>query len=147
MGEITEVLARKFNQIPNNSLEIFTRQSRSVFLVLYKPGYAREILKVLRKSGRVSPDCIVGDCESTFKKRKYAEKWAAGQISNFDYLMLLNKYSGRSFNDPNQYYVFPWVLSNYDSSSLDLSDPRVYRNLELPIGALNSQKFERYLEN
>jgi hypothetical protein len=38
-----------------------------------------------------------------------------GQISNFDYLMLLNKYSGRSFNDPNQYYVFPWVLSDYES--------------------------------
>ncbi len=29
--------------------------------------------------------------------------------------MLLNKYSGRSYNDPNQAFVFPWVLSDYKS--------------------------------
>lgn len=127
--DIVEVLARKFNQIANNSLEIFTKQARSAYLVLYQFGYAREILKILKRSGKCNPDCIIDNCESTFKKRKYAEKWANGQISNFDYLMLLNKYSGRSFNDPNQYYVFPWVLSNYDSPALNLSDPKVYRNL------------------
>jgi hypothetical protein len=38
------------------------------------------------------------------------EKWANGEISNFDYLMTVNKYAGRSFNDLNQYYVFPWIL-------------------------------------
>jgi hypothetical protein len=54
--------------------------------------------------------------------------------------MLLNRFSGRSFNDPNQYYVFPWVLADYESSTLNLADPRVFRNLELPIGAVNTRK-------
>ena len=51
--------------------------------------------------------------------------------------MIINKFSSRSFNDPNQYYVFPWVLQDYTSPELDLSNPDVYRNLTLPIGALN----------
>ena len=37
--------------------------------------------------------------------------------------------SGRSFCDLNQYPVFPWVLTNYEADSLDLTDPKIYRNL------------------
>ena len=34
---------------------------------------------------------------------------------------------GRSFNDLAQWPVFPWVLSNYVSASLDLHDPANFR--------------------
>lgn len=37
--------------------------------------------------------------------------------------------SGRSFCDLNQYPVFPWVLTNYEADSLDLTDPEIYRDL------------------
>lgn len=37
--------------------------------------------------------------------------------------------SGRSFCDLNQYPVFPWVLANYEADSLDLTDPKIYRDL------------------
>ena len=33
--------------------------------------------------------------------------------------MLVNKYSGRSFNDLNQYPIFPWVIKNYSSPNYD----------------------------
>lgn len=36
---------------------------------------------------------------------------------------------GRTYNDLSQYPVFPWVLTNYDSSELDLSLPSNYRDL------------------
>lgn len=39
-----------------------------------------------------------------------ARRWANGEMSNFDYLMLLNTLSGRSHSDLAQYPVFPWVL-------------------------------------
>ena len=39
--------------------------------------------------------------------------WVNGLIQNYDYLLILNRYSSRSFNDPTQYYVFPWLLTNY----------------------------------
>lgn len=104
-------------------------------------------MKILKSSRLINVECLVDNYESTFKKRRYAERWATGQITNFEYLMVLNKFSGRSFNDPNQYYVFPWVLSDYHSDKLDLSNPAVYRNLERPIGAINESKLERYMEN
>lgn len=37
--------------------------------------------------------------------------------------------SGRTFNDLNQYPVFPWVITNYDSEDLDLTLPSNYRDL------------------
>lgn len=53
--------------------------------------------------------------------------WRAGRVSNFDYLLYVNLAAGRSFNDLGQWPVFPWVLSNYTSASLDLEDPANYR--------------------
>jgi hypothetical protein len=48
--------------------------------------------------------------------------------------------SGRSYNDLNQYPVFPWVITNYDSPELDLNLPSNYRDLSKPIGALNPSR-------
>jgi hypothetical protein len=62
-------------------------------------------------------------------------KWCNGEISNFQYLMLLNTVAGRTFNDLTQYPVFPFVLSDYTSSTIDLNDPKVYRDLTKPMGA------------
>ena len=36
---------------------------------------------------------------------------------------------GRTYNDLNQYPVFPWVLTNYTTETLDLNDPNNYRDL------------------
>lgn len=58
--------------------------------------------------------------------------------------MLLNKYSGRTHNDINQYYIFPWVLKDYHSDKLDLNDTDIYRDLSKPIGALNPDKLKRF---
>ncbi len=66
-----------------------------------------------------------------------------GYLSNFDYLMLVNKFSGRTYNDLNQYYVFPWVLLNCDTDVLDLTNPDNYRDLCKPVGALNKSQLEK----
>jgi hypothetical protein len=50
--------------------------------------------------------------------------------------------SGRTYNDISQYPVFPWVISDYSSSTLDLDDPSTYRDLRKPIGALNPSRLE-----
>ena len=41
--------------------------------------------------------------------------------------MHLNTLAGRSYNDLTQYPVFPWVLSDYSSSTLDLTTRRLPR--------------------
>ena len=46
------------------------------------------------------------------------QRWETGEITNFEYLMHLNTLAGRSYNDLNQYPVFPWVIADYDSEGL-----------------------------
>jgi hypothetical protein len=57
--------------------------------------------------------------------KKLQNQWLSGEISNFSYLLNLNYIAGRSFNDLNQYPIFPWILQQYNTISLDLEDPKV----------------------
>ncbi|EIE27335.1 hypothetical protein COCSUDRAFT_5003, partial [Coccomyxa subellipsoidea C-169] len=72
--------------------------------------------------------------------------WQRGRVSNFDYLMFLNREAGRSFMDLTQYPVFPWVVRDYTSATLDLSDPDTFRDLSKPIGALSPRRFRDFME-
>ena len=55
-------------------------------------------------------------------------------------VMQLNALAGRTFNDLNQYPVFPWVLADYTSPCLDLNAAATYRDLSKPVGALNEKR-------
>ncbi|XP_057980626.1 BEACH domain-containing protein C2 isoform X2 [Malania oleifera] len=84
--------------------------------------------------------------EQLLKRTQLMERWARWEISNFEYLMQLNTLAGRSYNDITQYPVFPWVLSDYSSQSLNLDDPSSFRDLSKPIGALNAERLEKFQE-
>ncbi|XP_065314487.1 uncharacterized protein LOC135923585 isoform X2 [Gordionus sp. m RMFG-2023] len=75
--------------------------------------------------------------------REFTQAWMSGRMSNYDYLLKLNSLADRSFYDLTQYPVFPWVLSNYTSRSIDLTDPNIYRDLSKPMGALESNRLNR----
>lgn len=49
------------------------------------------------------------------------------KVSNYDYLVFLNTVAGRTVNDLTQYPVFPWVLRDFHSPTINLDDPSVYR--------------------
>lgn len=70
------------------------------------------------------------------------ESWKRREMSNFEYLMVLNTLAGRSYNDLTQYPVFPWVLADYTSEKLDFNKASTFRDLTKSIGALNSKRFE-----
>ncbi|CAL9114662.1 unnamed protein product [Musa textilis] len=70
------------------------------------------------------------------------ESWRRREISNFEYLMILNTLAGRSYNDLTQYPVFPWVLADYSSEKLDFNKSSTFRDLSKPVGALDSKRFE-----
>lgn len=69
------------------------------------------------------------------------------RVTNFDYLLNLNVLAGRSYNDVCQYPVFPWVLAEYNASEIpDLTDKKNFRDLSKPVGALNPQRLEEFIE-
>lgn len=65
--------------------------------------------------------------------------WTNWKISNFDYLMALNNFSGRSFSNVSQYPVFPWVIDDVKSKMLELEKKSTYRNLGVNVGMLGDE--------
>lgn len=53
--------------------------------------------------------------------------WRQGEITNFEYLMELNKLAGRTFNDLMQFPVFPFIVADYRSTELDLRKTDSFR--------------------
>lgn len=75
--------------------------------------------------------------------------WHSRQLDNFQYLAVLNSLSGRSVEDLSQYPIMPWTYTDFTSANVDLSDSSRYRDLRLPIGAINAdclQSLRRRLE-
>ncbi|BFG19464.1 hypothetical protein CerSpe_057380 [Prunus speciosa] len=70
------------------------------------------------------------------------ESWRRREMTNFEYLMILNTLAGRSYNDLTQYPVFPWVLADYSSEVLDFNKSSTFRDLSKPVGALDVKRFE-----
>ena len=50
----------------------------------------------------------------------------------------------RSYNDLMQYPVFPWVLADYDSEELDLTNHKTFRDLSRPMGAQTANRLEQF---
>ncbi len=70
------------------------------------------------------------------QKGTLTQRWVRREISNFQYIMELNALAGRSLLDSSHYPVFPWVIGDFSSDELDLFDPRTFRDLQRPMGAL-----------
>jgi hypothetical protein len=69
-------------------------------------------------------------------------KWLNGDMSNFDYLMVLNILSGRTNEDLNQYPIFPWMRAQYDSTK---DSDKNYRDLSKNMGCLgNEERREKF---
>lgn len=65
--------------------------------------------------------------------------------------MHLNTLAGRSYNDLMQYPIFPWILADYDSEELDLTDSATFRDFSKPMGAQSSERLlqfkKRYIQS
>ena len=67
--------------------------------------------------------------------------WVEAEISNLEYLNLLNVLGGRTYNDISQYPVFPWTILQHEQT-IDFRDPEIYRSLERPMGAITEERAE-----
>ena len=68
-----------------------------------------------------------------FKVIEIMNDWKNNKISTLKYLMYINIFSGRSFNDLTQYPVLPWIITNYNKEELTKDD---IRDLSIPVGMI-----------
>ncbi|XP_055711660.1 WD repeat and FYVE domain-containing protein 3 [Phlebotomus papatasi] len=85
-----------------------------------------------------------GIFSSLIGETSVTQRWVRGEISNFQYLMHLNTLAGRSYNDLMQYPVFPWILADYESDEIDLSNPASFRDFSKPMGAQSGERLEQF---
>lgn len=109
-----------------SAIEIFDIDGKTRFLNF--PGL--DALVVLKKISELT-HCHVQKLgfQEYFGRTSWTEKWQKRKISNFEYLMMLNIHSGRSFRDIHQYPIMPWISTNYSISRMLPKDPSFMRNL------------------
>ncbi|KAL1958650.1 hypothetical protein VTO42DRAFT_3993 [Malbranchea cinnamomea] len=168
--EVVSVSKRRF-LLRDVGLEIFFADGRSYLLTLISPAMRDELHKhlstqspqiqrssssktrledlsrfeALRSEDKTPHFFGSRFVSSVFSQTQYhpaTRKWLKGELSNFHYLMVLNTLAGRTFNDLTQYPVFPWVIADYTSEELDLTNPKTFRDLSKPMGCQTPERVE-----
>uniref|UniRef100_A0A665VDL2 Neurobeachin n=1 Tax=Echeneis naucrates TaxID=173247 RepID=A0A665VDL2_ECHNA len=151
-SEIRAVFCRRY-LLQNTAMEVFMANRTSVMFNFPDQATVKKVVYSLPRVGvgtsyglpqarRIS----LATPRQLFKSSNMTQRWQRREISNFEYLTFLNTIAGRTYNDLNQYPVFPWVLTNYDSEELDLTLPGNFRDLSKPVGALNPKRAAFYAE-
>ncbi|KAM4053027.1 lipopolysaccharide-responsive and beige-like anchor protein isoform 2-T2 [Anomaloglossus baeobatrachus] len=150
--EIRAVFSRRY-LLQNTALEMFMANRVAVMFNFPDQSTVKKVVHCLPRVGigtnfglpqtrRIS----LASPRQIFKASNMTQRWQHREISNFEYLMFLNTIAGRTYNDLNQYPVFPWVITNYESEELDLTLPSNFRDLSKPVGALNPKRAAYFTE-
>ncbi|KAK8866806.1 hypothetical protein M9Y10_009774 [Tritrichomonas musculus] len=116
------------------AVEILTEQQRSFLFNFKSVSHVKNFMSQMPSTLQFPTDKFLSIL---------TDSWCKRTISNYEYLTWLNLLSGRTFNTAYAYPVFPWILCDYESSTINLDDPKVYRDLSKPIGALNPVRLQK----
>ena len=133
---INEIITRRFLYIWQ-ACEIFTKDNKSYLLNFLNKENLLHFQKTLKKQKGKNDLNIIKNSVDKFKSLNILQKWRNNEISNFDFLNLLNKYSSRSYNDLNQYPIFPWIFDSYDNLT---EKNNKLRDFKYPISAQSLEK-------
>ncbi|XP_021693920.1 uncharacterized protein LOC5568525 isoform X2 [Aedes aegypti] len=137
LHDITKIWKKRY-QHQETAVEIFLQSDKSLFLVFDKSLEREQFVgffhDLVQREGRQELEV-------------HTQAWKEGLLSNWEYLMHLNQISGRSYHDLMQYPVFPWILADYESQTLDLLLEKTFRNLEKPIAVQYKDQEKHYINN
>lgn len=148
INDIKEVIIKEFCNF-NQSIEIYFKYnlySESILLNFFNEDCCNKFILQLENNKKLfKKDIIIKKPIETFISRKYMSDWSEFIISNYDYILLLNKYSSRSIHNPYQYYIFPWTIIEFNESIIDLDSDKIYRDFNYPMTAQYESNKERII--
>ena len=109
--EIREIIMKRFH-LKRIGYEIILKNGRSYLFNFFNSDNFNKFQSIIAKKGVA----ICNDPVKLFEKKDYKNKFKKGEISNFQYLLLLNKFSARTYNDINQYLIFPLLYINFEKN-------------------------------
>ena len=132
--DIEEIITRTFSY-NLQAIEIFLKNGKSymfnLFNEIFLNQFYSEIKKIKSKNKKLSL-IITEEPKIVFEKNEFTKKWEKNELSTYQYLLYINKYSGRSYNDLNQYPIFPWIFL---ASEIDIN------NNNKPLMKLRNMKY------
>ena len=145
-------LARRYDGLKDRGMEIYFskleggKSSHHSVLLAFDDTETRErILNLISNQCSASRPLPIPCYTDRSFVEAAVELWLSNQLSNYEYLLVINSAAGRSFHDLSRYPVFPWVLASYgEDEILDLTNAANFRDLSKPIGALNEERFKDF---
>ena len=117
-SEISEIMNRKF-LYSWMSMEIFMKNGYSYLFNFFNEDTNNYIMDLFKNKNKDIK--IIKNVKEYFDKENYIKKWGEGTLSTYDYLLTLNKFSSRTYNDTNQYPVMPWIFkSDFTTRNFDI---------------------------
>jgi hypothetical protein len=133
--EIEEILPKVFMHV-QCAVEVYCTDGTSYLFNLFQKNALISLCSMLATCTEYSAVYTDNGREGIMQ---WTKRWKLKEISNFEYLIKLNRYSSRSFNNLSQYPVFPWILTDYTKDRPIFTDDD-FRRLDRPIGALHPEK-------
>lgn len=65
---------------------------------------------IIQNHSSINSDISLNEYESDDFFSNLVSQWSEGYISNYDYIMELNKLAGRRLGDPSYHPILPWVI-------------------------------------
>ena len=132
----------KHSKIVNsNNKDIIFYMKHCPLLAFYQSQEAENFLKNQKKNKNIPNfDSYKALLDGNILKDEICYEWSKNKITNYDYLMLLNTLAGRSLNVLSQYFIFPWIIKDFNKEILNWLSDKIYRDLSLPIHACGEDK-------
>ncbi len=133
----------------NQGLHVILRDGNILLFNLHSASIASSVCSRIKaqamqnlKSGKnILSRGETSRLRQTLSLEQGTQKWVTHQMSNLDYLLLLNEKSSRTHIDISQHPVMPWVLRDY------AENPSVYRPLSKNMGSLGDSERQEFFQN
>ena len=133
LEEIDEIIEKRF-LLMWQAIEIYLKSGKSYFFNCLNYKKCEVILNFFKKNPVTKNKVHLKDYIT--KEKLITKQWVKQRLPTYEYLLYVNKYGSRTFNDPNQYPIFPWL------HKLNTDSKRVLRDLKYPMEAQNEKNRE-----
>ena len=146
--EIDEIIERRF-LLMWQGIEIFLKSGKSYFFNFLSKDKKEQILDIFKSNEKTKNKILIKDYFEPIIK-KLIKEWKDEQITTYEYLLFLNKYATRTYNDVNQYPVFPWLIKKFINEKGSTKAKPITRDFRYQMSAQTEESKEdalnRYID-
>ena len=108
--EIEEIVERRVFLLWK-AVEIYLKNGKSYLFNFLNTSKYENFINSFTNKNKIKN--LIKNKDFLSDEKNISSEWKKGLINTYEYILLLNKFSSRSFNDPSQYPIFPWLLNRH----------------------------------